>query len=170
LEAERAGKVLNPIDKDETDSLSFYMSHYYVRFHFDATRFKELIKDTKEDELADFLIRIMDFWGSENWYNIEQVKYYLNLSKDQFDYKKGLAYILLDKYSNHFPSFVYNVARSMPLQENVEQHCANSLHDICSIFHCVSEYCKLMNIDISFHIEEKLKYNATRPHNHGKEY
>lgn len=32
------------------------------------------------------------------------------------------------------------------------------------------DLCGFMNIDIDFHVREKLKYNATRPRKHGKEY
>ena len=135
-----------------------------------SSDFEDYIKDTKEDELADFLIRIMDFWGSENWYLVDRVEDYLSIAKEQFGNSEGMAYLLLNKYSYNFPSFVYNVTRSMPLQENIEQRDANSLHDMCSIFYCILKYCEQQNIDILFHIEEKLKYNATRPRKHGKKY
>ena len=32
------------------------------------------------------------------------------------------------------------------------------------------DHCGYRGIDIDFHIKEKLKYNETRPHKHGKKY
>lgn len=47
----------------------------------------------------------------------------------------------------------------------------NSFEDeLADVIIRVMDLCGAMNIDIDWHIEQKMKYNLLRPHKHGKKY
>lgn len=56
-------------------------------------------------------------------------------------------------------------------KQTFEQYIKNSENDEISdiIIRCL-DYCGGFNIDIDWHIEQKLKYNSLRSHRHGKNY
>lgn len=110
--------------------------------------FETFIKDSVEDELADAVIRLLDFAGlcklsiDTTCFTEEQ---YLDLSKDL----KGHSFseimfcvILMFSESQSFAAIVYY------------------------LFAIAYHY----KIDILWHIEQKMKYNEMRPYRHGKKY
>lgn len=107
--------------------------------------FNDNIKDSVEDELADTCIRILDLAGLRD----------INLSY--------IDDLMINQVS--FTEYIYAVSSfiSNPYKTSndwLERHLSDSLGWIFS-------FCKKKNIDILWHIEQKMKYNELRPYKHG---
>lgn len=108
-----------------------------------------LISNSLEDELADACIRILDLAGLRD----------INLSY--------IDDLMINQVS--FTEYIYAVSSfiSNPYKTSndwLERHLSDSLGWIFS-------FCKKKNIDILWHIEQKMKYNELRPYKHdGKKY
>lgn len=109
--------------------------------------FKENIKDTFEDEMADTVIRICDFCG---WYGIElgPVKKIQTKPKGRFD--SDLVY--LDK--------IITSTYDLTDKEQIGMSFVYLLGALESV-------AQVYNFDLEQHINLKLSYNATRGHKHG---
>jgi hypothetical protein len=114
--------------------------------NFEAN-FKALVKDTVEDEMADALIRILDFTEHKEY------KY------------PPFAELVTTKVKNEsFAANCLNVLNELTDPRNdAFTRCVFAIKQIIGI-------CDEYNIDICFHVEAKMKYNATRPIRHGKAY
>ena len=111
--------------------------------------FDRYIKDTVEDELADACIRILDMAGLRD----------INLS--YIDDLK-INQVSFTEYIYAVSSFISNPYKTS--NDWLERHLSDSLGWIFS-------FCKKKNIDILWHIEQKMKYNELRPYKHdGKKY
>lgn len=107
--------------------------------------FDRYIKDSVEDELADTCIRILDLAGLRD----------INLS--YIDDLK-INQVSFTEYIYAVSSFISNPDKSS--KDWLERHLSYSLGWIFS-------FCKKNNIDILWHIEQKMKYNELRPYKHG---
>lgn len=111
--------------------------------------FKNHVKDTTADEIADAVIRILDY--TYGWKLPVLVRDY---SKESFgNYAHDLLrlnwYILLafeEKFVIH-PGKDWGYALA-----------------------AIIKFCEWYNIDIVQHCKWKMRYNASRPHKHGKNY
>lgn len=106
--------------------------------------FKRYIKDTVEDELADIFIRVCDLaelMGIE----LEDAKWHQYLDKTLPEICFQLTKTILEAYKN--PS---SDMKGLPI-------IINTVQDICVKY----------NIDLDFHVREKMKYNRTRGYKHG---
>ena len=147
-------------DRKNRHADSSMFNHQGFEPESDASVFMEIfeksVKDTVEDELADIVIRLLDFAGMKN------------ISLD-----KGVL---------------------LPLGAEMMKDCVNgkvtSLPELgfttCKILSCYSDlepesvvygvlllilfYCKMNDIDLTWHIDQKMRYNELRPHKNGKEY
>lgn len=113
-----------------------------------SENFKVLIKDTLEDEMADVAIRLGDLAGA------------LGVDFDKMN---------PCKYHRAFDKFTFT--------ENAFALTKGLCRDIIGIekriqfgLEYVTKWAKSINIDLDWHIDEKMKYNATRPPKHGKAY
>lgn len=105
--------------------------------------YEEMIKDTVEDELADACIRLFDYAGV------------CNCDLDLFIKEFGDA----DYYSSiSFTESIYTIVGCI-----LDLDFYESLKEIFA-------FCKSRNIDIFWHIEQKMKYNEFRPYKHNKRY
>lgn len=106
--------------------------------------FQDFIKDTVEDELADACIRLFDFAGLTD------------ADLNDIDYENSST----EDYSElTFTESMFKIVKSIndywePL-------------DIGFILNEILAFCKDRNIDIMWHIEQKMKYNELRPYKHG---
>jgi len=109
--------------------------------------FKAWVKDTVEDEMADALIRILDFTQHKG------------LVFDESSLFEAMPVINETFAANCFVA-------SCELIENINMAEYKTGNMICRIIGICDEY----NIDICFHVEAKMKYNLLRPVKHGKAY
>lgn len=108
--------------------------------------FEEFIKGTVEEELSDACIRLLDLAG---------------LRQLELTYTNSLA--IMSKMS--FTEYIYCLCSFItnPYKSNskwLDNHISYSLGWIFS-------WCRAKNIDIAWHIEQKMKYNELRPYMHG---
>ena len=110
--------------------------------------FEKFIKNTMEDEMADIVIRLADLAGAlgVNFEKMSPCRYYRAYSKfsfteNAFALSKGLCRD--------------GIGIEKRIQFGLEY---------------VTKWAKSINIDLDWHIDEKMKYNATRPLKHGKAY
>lgn len=106
--------------------------------------FEICIKDRLEDELADACIRILDFAGTKS-INMD----YMNIET-----------IIPEDYSDKtFTESIFKIVKKI-----TAFNCNGALlHILAEIF----ELCNSRNIDIEWHILQKMKYNKFRPFKHG---
>lgn len=122
--------------------------------YFNEVSFNHHIKDTVEDELADAVIRLLDLAGLRN----------IDLDTS---YKEMIEYLYLQYKDNMtFTEHVFQV--SMIPEKYAGTYEFDSLVNdmICAIFGLAQE----LDIDLMWHIEQKMKYNQLREKMHGKKY
>ena len=112
--------------------------------------FKRNVKDTVEDEIADAVIRILDYTGG---FNIE-----LRDSEYRRESTGNFAYDVLK---------LTNLCHSAFLTDTCGQSVGK---DWSYVIAAIIKFCEWYNIDLMQHVQWKLKYNATREHKHGKKY
>lgn len=115
----------------------------------DLCTFKALIKDTVEDELADAVIRLLDLSGSAN---LEVIVIHPIGKAD------------LSRMS--FTMAMYSITAELTKPNNtvsLQTKIGKALGKILSI-------AEAMNIDLLWHIEQKMIYNESREKMHGKSY
>ena len=110
--------------------------------------FELYIKDSVEDELADAVIRLLDFMGLKG-IDVEK-----RLSKIEFDEGDVDS---VKKMS--FAAQVYDIVSMLCFDEYVEY----TMGDVFRL-------AKKMGIELMWFVNEKMKYNETREALHGKSY
>jgi len=111
--------------------------------------FRLCVKDTFEDELADVVIRILDYCGAKG-YSLPKLK--------DFDVSHNKV------KAENVGALFFGATGCIVDQEGDSGWWAYEVIQV------LSTYASAMNIDLWKHIELKLKYNASRPHKHGKAY
>lgn len=102
--------------------------------------FERYIKNSIEDELADIVIRLLDFCGMKGY---------------SFDYRL----ITPEEYfMRDFTYFAWCLCRGI-LDRREEL-----------VVWSVIKYCEKHGIDILWHIKQKMEYNKTRPRMHNAKY
>ena len=116
--------------------------------------FEVSIKDTVEDELADIIIRLLDFAGA----------FRVDIYPNNIDIDTIIKE--LREKNTPFSDLMYSFIS--------EIICDRSVHDMSFKISLSIEYilaiCKVKNIDIMWHVAQKMKYNETRPYKHHKSY
>ena len=132
----------DPILKDDTDGdIVFY------------TNFKKYIKDTVEDELADVVIRMLDFAGLIG----------IDLTELQAEVDNGEVENSDIKDSDLITS-CYAISSVL---SDIHKDLA---YIVCGTIAGVMLYAHQNNIDLEWHIEQKMRYNELRPMLNGKKY
>lgn len=117
---------------------------YENRIDFEEN-FERQIKGSVEEELADACIRLLDLAGLRNC----ELLYMDNLYIEEISFTE---------FSYMFCSFITNPNKSQ--KDWLKLHISYSLGKIFS-------WCKNKEINIFWHIEQKMKYNELRPFMHG---
>lgn len=116
---------------------------FYKDSRFEKWRsFEMYLKDTVEDELADAVIRILDYARCKCIDVVHGEGAKMTSSSDKQSFTESIYKII---------SYV-------------------QLFDISTVIASIFGLCASMNIDLEFFIKEKVKYNKNRPHLHGKKY
>lgn len=120
--------------------MKLYGENYDKAYH---DTFEYYLKDSMEDELADACIRLLDLSGLRGY------------DLDSFDYEGSDT----EDYSNM--SFTESMFR---ICVYVTYSCYRDEPFI--LLNEIFTFCKDRNIDIFWHIEQKMKYNELRPYKH----
>ena len=149
VEADRKGKRANvsqfKVDKSlEPESLMENLP--FIR------AFEKNIKDTIEDELADTVIRLLDLAGC------------LKIDIDLNDKLPKYSKVCFDSFGS-FTNIAYKACNWLTNNEFEQEKWV-----INGAIWFIFSWCEYLNIDIIWHIEQKMKYNELRPKMHGKKY
>lgn len=152
-EAVNADRKCKHADVSQFKEWQIYYGSFLPSKETKEIRFKEdfeaYIKDSVEDELADVVIRCLDFAGLRGWDLQHAIEYQLNNNDlpDLFSYKT-FAHICLHICARIFMAF------------DEEDATRNVIINVL-------RYCDYKGIDIEWHIEQKMKYNELRSYKHG---
>lgn len=144
VEAHRKGKHADIKNYADSAQTTFNFEHY--------------IKDTLEDELADAYIRLMDFCGG--WIESRGGECYLGDLEDDSDDTD--LYDMPLESDRTFADIIYRVI-ALPIG-------IGYYNQAIDMIFLIEKVCNHLGIDLAWHIEEKMRYNETRPARHGKEY
>lgn len=126
---------------------------------FNQIAFRNFIKDTVSDELADVVIRILDYCASQ-----------------EIEIRPALlSTTLISLDSDNFGANLFQICGE--IQRAGEYALTNDIWEIekskdniHSTLTLIIQLCDREQIDLLKHIELKMKYNATRERMHGKAY
>lgn len=150
VEADRKGKRAQVEKFKEWQGNSIPLTEETKQRRFKED-FEAYIKDTVEDELADACIRLLDLSGLRN-VDLGEVTFdELKCSEGFFDWT--------------FMESIYSIVSDMTNQGYIETHSLES-HLRVSLM-VVMSFCVKKNIDIFWHIDQKMKYNELRSYKHG---
>ena len=122
-----------------------------------SSHFETYIKDTIEDELSDAVIRLLDLAGLRN---ISIGLAMMDLNSDTIG---DMAEACKDET---FTESIYDIS-VLPERYKGLYDFSTAVNDmLLSIFGLA----KHLNIDLMWHIEQKMKYNELREKMHGKKY
>mgnify|MGYP000841200479 FL=1 len=117
--------------------------------------FEKNIKDTLPDELSDAVIRLLDLAGLRN------------ISID--DFSGEMIYEATESCNNEtFTESIYAIS-TIPIRCEYEY---DSLleNQLNSMLLAIFGFAKHLNIDLIWHVEQKMRYNELRPKLNGKRY
>lgn len=118
--------------------------------------FEKNVKDSLPDELADAVIRLLDLAG------LREISLDL-ANKDMSDSVDDMAESCKDET---FTESIYAIS-TIPVRYDGLYDFHTAINDmVLSIFGLA----KHLDIDLLWHIEQKMKYNELRPIKHGKKY
>ena len=149
VEADREGR------RADRETYNFLLQEYGEEL--EKNLFEMHIKDTLEDELADAVIRLMDYMGMKGY--SMQTGF---ISKTAI--KATLENTFLSLEWENMKTFAERLFAAVLANLSTAVHIPEST--IFSIF-CIAE---LYEIDLMWHIKEKIKYNKFREYKHGKNY
>jgi hypothetical protein len=153
VEADRKGRFAKvPVDKKGTifDERTFHYQNKYF-----AENFETYIKDCVEDELADAVIRLLDLAGLRN------------ISIDDF-LEEAIYGASESSVGETFTESIYAIS-TLPIRHFYKYNYSfeNQIgHMLLSIFGLA----KHLNIDLLWHVNQKMRYNELRENKHGKRY
>lgn len=108
----------------------------------------DAVKDTMEDEIADIVIRLMDFCGE---YNIDV---------DEFTIPEHVKPIRLP-----ITQYAYRLTQML-----VTNHLAPIATRINDVLYLINNMCRAYDIDVDKFVELKMNYNEAREYRNGKRY
>ena len=124
--------------------------------YFNEVSFCYHIKDSVEDELADTFIRLLDLFGAREVY----------LNEDAFDLKTIEEYAATYQ-GKSFTESVYHIVRFISAtSRSIETSAVTPEIMLLEIL----GFAKHLDIDLMWHVEQKIKYNQSRGRMHGKKY
>lgn len=142
MEAVEADRKGKRFNKDAKDTYELIQNIKFCKVIYD-----NYIKGSIEEELADAVIRLLDLCG------LRKIK----LENDCLDDE------VLEEYSHifigkTFTESIFNITKNL-----IDRDISYSLIKIFGL-------AKHMNIDLLWHIEQKMRYNELRENKHGKKY
>lgn len=130
-----------------------------LRFNDFVPTFEHLVKDTMEDELADVVIRLLDFCGKRG---ISLFMGNDGIVDMQDKFVEMFGEMSVCEQCFYLSRVVTSIGDDAPA------------HDLPSLVACAISFCfefaTFHKIDLLWHIEKKMAYNETRAKMHGKNY
>lgn len=153
VEADRKGRFAKvPVDKKDTifDERTFHYQNKYFAENFEA-----YIKDCVEDELADAAIRLLDLCGLRK-IDIE-------------DFTEEMLYGAEESCNDEtFTESIYAIS-TIPIRYEYEYGYPLG-GQLNSMLLAIFGLAKHLDIDLIWHINQKMRYNDLRENKHGKKY
>lgn len=116
-------------------------------------RFEAYIKDTVEDEMADICIRLFDLAG---------------VLHTTIDIEESFAENHVQSFKKNYEGLTFSeIAFQLCLILTLERPTESVILIALKFIFC---WCRLLGIDLEWHIVHKMSYNATRANKHGKKY
>lgn len=130
-----------------------------LRFNDFVPTFEAFVKDTMEDELADVVIRLLDFCGKRG---ISLFMGNDGIVDMQDKFVEMFGEMSVCEQCFYLSRVVTSIGDDAPA------------HDLPSLVACAISFCfefaTFHKIDLLWHIEKKMAYNETRAKMHGKNY
>lgn len=111
--------------------------------------YEEYLKGTVEEEFADTYIRILDYMGFREIERDQVEPKYKNLPKDDM----GWVLLLMTR--------VTDLQDKEGIMEDI---------GLNNILFLLETYARQKDFDLHWHVEQKFKYNQSRPFKHGKTF
>ena len=144
-------EIAEAVEADRNDMKMWRRSRGYEKAMKSGVKpemaFEAYVKDTVEDEIADVVIRILDYMGLKGVRIPDGMTYLVSRLQDKEVYGRS-----------DFAAAIY------PLVRTVDGW------DVLRMLATVLAFCKDREIDILKHVRLKMDYNKTRPRLHGKFY
>lgn len=150
VEADRKGKRAQVEKFKEWQGNSIPLTEETKQRRFKED-FEAYIKGSVEEELADACIRLLDLAGLRNVDLGEVTLDELKCSEGFFDWT--------------FTESIYSIVSDMTNQGYIETHSLESHLQVSLMI--IMSFCVKKNIDIFWHIDQKMKYNELRLYKHG---
>ena len=127
-----------------------------------SQRFKDYVKDSVEDELADVVIRIFDFCGLRKITPAMSSKGVLDM---QDEFKEIFGNMSVCEQCFALSCLVGDIGRYSEKwdKDRIER-------EIGAILSFCFDFAKFHGFDLEWHVEHKLRYNESRERLHGKKY
>ena len=119
-------------------------------------KFNRFIKDTMEDEMADIIIRLADYTGM-NGLSVNDV-----LPKS-LAFSQFLSKMLVSQ-KDDISGLGFGLVRELSNLNRRKETLITTV--VCSVFTAA----QMRSIDLSWHVEQKMRYNELRPMLNGKRY
>lgn len=133
--------------------------HDIVRNNWFLKSYRDNIKGTVEEELADIVIRLLDLAGIRSIDLSELQEPLLGKFKDNIELTKWKYQIK----EMSFTEIIFCLCSLLTSRESIEDVVRSSI--VIIFLHA-----DILGIDLLWHIDQKIKYNTLRPVMHGKKY
>lgn len=145
-------ELMEAVEADRKGSHADFeaFNKYYNRIDF-KENFERQIKGTVEEELADACIRLLDLAGLRN-VDLGEV------TLDELKHSEGF-------FDWIFTECMFFLVCNLTNTDFIESHSFDSYLRVVLIE--IMGFCVKKDIDIFWHIEQKMKYNELRPYMHG---
>lgn len=147
VEADRKSRRANPKGFEKCVGLTY------------NDRFKNYVKDSVEDELADVCIRLFDFCGTRR---LTPLMVGGRLVDMDAEFGENFGGYTLCEQAYALCNLVTDVTETK-LRESQERA-------LGSVLSFIVAFARHHGIDLVWHIEQKMRYNESRSVKHGKEY
>lgn len=126
--------------------------------YFEHT-FKNIVKDTFEDELADVYIRVLDL------FSLLVIGYPFQEDRMRCFEIDVFSGVFTFGETNTAEGLFYLMKKAAKLNEPDDR-----LGNIADLLSCIRIFAKHQNVNLDLHVQMKMRFNLGRPYKHGVQY